>query len=292
MRRTKRIDSVSNTRPASYGIAHKADGENSEKTPRIPMLWTSVTPVTFDDILKRTECAIRRKERLVVGHLNLHGIYLVFEDRAMQKFFDSADYVYIDGMPLIWMGRLAGHHLRSDQRFTLLDQIETLLGRVSGLGGRIFYLGGKPGVADRAADILHSRIRNLDLDSHHGYFETTLGQIENNSILERINRYNPSLLLVGMGMPRQETWIMENLDQIAAPVIWSCGATFDYIAGEIAVPPRWTGPLRFEGLYRFLRDPRRLSRRYLYEPLIILKRSLQNRQSPKDRSDVGNSAPP
>jgi N-acetylglucosaminyldiphosphoundecaprenol N-acetyl-beta-D-mannosaminyltransferase len=85
-------------------------------------------------------------------------------------------------------------------------------------------------------------------------------------VLELIRQHNPDVLIVGMGMPRQERWLLANHDKLAAPVLLTSGAAIDYVAGEIPTPPRWLGPLGLEWLYRLASEPRRLWRRYLLEP--------------------------
>jgi N-acetylglucosaminyldiphosphoundecaprenol N-acetyl-beta-D-mannosaminyltransferase len=77
--------------------------------------------------------------------------------------------------------------------------------------------------------------------------------------------------MVGMGMPRQEYWVLDNLRNIQANVILTAGACLDYVAKAAPTPPRWIGHLGLEWLYRLLSDPVRLWRRYLLEPWFILK---------------------
>jgi N-acetylglucosaminyldiphosphoundecaprenol N-acetyl-beta-D-mannosaminyltransferase len=78
--------------------------------------------------------------------------------------------------------------------------------------------------------------------------------------------------MVGMGMPRQEVWVLENREDIDARALFCCGALMDYVAGEIPTPPRWIGRLGFEWLYRLLSEPSRLWRRYLLEPWSVMER--------------------
>ncbi len=68
----------------------------------------------------------------------------------------------------------------------------------------------------------------------------------------------------------QELWILDNLESISANAIITCGATMDYFTGEIASPPGWAGPLGLYGLTRLLSEPRRLWKRYLIEPWVVL----------------------
>jgi N-acetylglucosaminyldiphosphoundecaprenol N-acetyl-beta-D-mannosaminyltransferase len=94
---------------------------------------------------------------------------------------------------------------------------------------------------------------------------------ENKSVLQQIADFQPHLLMVGMGMPRQELWIEANLNAIQANVILATGAVLDYVAGVIPTPPRWSGPLGLEWAFRLASEPKRLTPRYLIEPWTILR---------------------
>ena len=91
-------------------------------------------------------------------------------------------------------------------------------------------------------------------------------------MLAQIRDYAPDVLMVGMGMPRQEIWIEENLKDIFATAIFCCGGLMDLVAGEIPTPPRWLGPLGLEWLFRLFSQPVRTWRRYLLEPWFIFFR--------------------
>src|SRR5690606_21110319 len=80
------------------------------------------------------------------------------------------------------------------------------------------------------------------------------------------------ILIVGMGMPRQEIWVYENRSSLSATVILTAGACMDYIAGAVPVPPRWLGPIGLEWAYRLATNPRRLATRYLLEPWALAPR--------------------
>jgi N-acetylglucosaminyldiphosphoundecaprenol N-acetyl-beta-D-mannosaminyltransferase len=93
----------------------------------------------------------------------------------------------------------------------------------------------------------------------------------NHEILTLIKEYQPHILMVGMSMPRQEHWILDNIESISANVILPSGAAIDYIAGAVPTPPRWAGKVGLEWLFRLVAEPRRLWRRYFVEPLFLLK---------------------
>ncbi len=136
-------------------------------------------------------------------------------------------------------------------------------------GWRIFYLGSAPGIAKHGTEKLQQEYPELKISTAHGFFDPIPGDNDNEMVIEAINDYQPDILMVGMGMPRQEIWVLNNLEKLHAKVILTCGACMDYIAGEIPTPPRWMGRVGLEWLYRLLSEPGRLWKRYLVEPWFL-----------------------
>lgn len=206
----------------------------------------------------------------VIAYHNMHSFYIWYHNAKMREFFSLADHVYIDGMPLIAMGRIMGLPLQRQHRTTNLDVLPLIAAEAARRGWRIFFLGSKPTVGEKAATQMRKNHPGLKILTHHGHFNPDRSGKENQAVLSEIRAYAPHILLVGMGMPRQELWILENRREIEANVICPVGAIMDYIAGAVPTPPRWLGPLGLEWLYRLLAEPARLSRRYLLEPWFVL----------------------
>jgi N-acetylglucosaminyldiphosphoundecaprenol N-acetyl-beta-D-mannosaminyltransferase len=235
---------------------------------RLTLLGVEVQPLTMDEIHRALKKAFEQGKQVVVAHHNLHSIYLYHTDAEMRAFYKQVEIAHIDGMPLVFWARLMGYKVDRSHRVTYVDWIRPLLREARDNGWRVFYLGGKPGVAHRAAEILKGEIPGLELETHHGYFDME-GE-DNERVLEVINAFGPHVLLVGMGMPRQEKWVLRNRARLKANAILTAGACFDYVAGAIPTPPRWMGQLGLEWLYRLVSEPRRLWRRYLVEPVYLL----------------------
>lgn len=236
---------------------------------RLTLLGVDVDPVTIEYLIERSRAAILSGEKIVIANHNLHSVYLYHHVPRLREFYRSADVVHVDGMPLIFWARILGHRVSRSQRVTYVDLIRPLIAEAWREGWRVFYLGGKEGVAERAALLLRQDYPGLVIRTHHGYFDEE-DQAANRAILDAIADFSPQLLFVGMGMPRQELWILHNLQDIQANVIFTAGACFDYIAGELSTPPRWMGRVGLEWLYRLGTEPRRLWRRYLVEPWSLL----------------------
>ena len=110
----------------------------------------------------------------------------------------------------------------------------------------MFFVGGAKGVAEEARKAIETRWPGVKLATHHGYFDVDQGSAENDAVVAEINRFRPNILLVGMGMPRQELWIMENYEHLPACVMFTVGGAFDYEAGAQAPAPRWLGQIGCE----------------------------------------------
>ncbi|HVG18587.1 MAG TPA: WecB/TagA/CpsF family glycosyltransferase, partial [Blastocatellia bacterium] len=93
----------------------------------------------------------------------------------------------------------------------------------------------------------------------NGYFHPS----ESSAVAETIRRSRADLLFVAMGSPAQEYWIASNLASTGARFALGVGGSFDHLSGLARRAPRWMRRAGFEWLYRLLREPRRLWRRYL-----------------------------
>ena len=243
---------------------------------REQVLGVEVDIITRDELQAEVTRAVRDRRRLWVSNHNLHSAYLMLDDEGMQRWNAIADLVFVDGMSLVAASRLRGGRLRPVHRATILDWMPGVLSDAAREGSIVYHLGGDPAWVDRGAARWRAEHPGLLLHLHHGYFSDE----ESGAVVERINAVAPPLLLVGMGMPRQEEWLADHARELSAPVIVTVGAFLAYAAGATAEPPRWIGRVGLEWAWRLVADPRRLARRYLLEPVLLareLRRRARNR---------------
>ncbi|OGF53198.1 MAG: glycosyl transferase [Candidatus Fraserbacteria bacterium RBG_16_55_9] len=243
---------------------------------RIALLGAQVDALTMEDLHALIAHAVAEGKRWIIANHNLHSIYLYHHDPKMGAFYARAHHVHVDGMSLVFLGKLLHLPLRREHRVTYVDWVRPLVAEAAHQGFRVFYLGSRPGVAEEGAKILRTEHPCLQMATHHGHFNTAPDSLENQHVLAAIRDYRPHILMVGMGMPRQEHWIVDHFEQIEANAILTAGACMDYVAGAVPVPPRWMGRLGLEWLYRLASEPRRLWRRYLIEPWFILRLFLRD----------------
>ncbi|MGK7294702.1 MAG: WecB/TagA/CpsF family glycosyltransferase [Candidatus Wenzhouxiangella sp. M2_3B_020] len=220
-----------------------------------------VRPMDLDPLLAEIESRWKADERrLLVGHHNLNSLSLCRTDATVREFYRACDICYVDGVPVLWLMRAAGLPTRGAVRFTLMDRFPDLVDRLAERGRRLFFLGGAPRTVERGRDWLKRHRPDLDADFHHGYFD------DDAAVIKRINGFAPDVLLVGMGMPRQERWMLANRNRLDVGALFQAGGTLDYYAGVQALPPAWMSRAGLGGVYRLARNPRRLWRRYLVAP--------------------------
>lgn len=237
----------------------------------VAFLGLTLQPKSMPELNDLVEQGIRERHKWIIANHNLHSVYLLHRHPKLREFYSHVHWTYVDGMPLVALGRLYGYPLHRDQRVTNVDWTGPLMELAACKGWRVFNLGSSKQVAERGAARLRKLYPGLQIEVSDGFFDARRGSAENEALVKRINAYRPDLLMVGMGMPRQEFWTQENFHQLDTHVILSStGAALEYVAGAAPTPPRWAGRIGLEWMFRLAHEPRRLFSRYLLEPWYIL----------------------
>jgi N-acetylglucosaminyldiphosphoundecaprenol N-acetyl-beta-D-mannosaminyltransferase len=232
--------------------------------------------VTLDEVLAYLEQVVQNGQRALVAHAHVMGLNLAYEQAWFREFLNRADLVYCDGMGVRLGGRILGHTV--PQRFTLADWMGALAGMACRQHFSLYFLGNPPGVAQRAAEKLRQSYPGLEIvGTHHGHFDKTVASAENQAVLRQINAARPDILLVGMGMPIQERWLLENWASVQANVALTGGAIFEYVSGDLKRGPRWMTDHYLEWLARLCISPRRYTWRYLRDNPLFLYRILHQK---------------
>jgi N-acetylglucosaminyldiphosphoundecaprenol N-acetyl-beta-D-mannosaminyltransferase len=130
----------------------------------------------------------------------------------------------------------------------------------------LFFLGGLEGVAQKAADELKKMYPQINVA---GVYSPPFGfdknAEENNKIIRMINAVKPHILFVGVGAPKQEKWIYNNIGSLDINVALAIGASFDFVAGTIKRAPKAFRNMGMEWFWRFSSEPKRLFKRYFID---------------------------
>jgi N-acetylglucosaminyldiphosphoundecaprenol N-acetyl-beta-D-mannosaminyltransferase len=256
------------------------DRRRRERTPhrrerrpeeRVAILGEAMDLVRPEEVMLWMRRWIRDGRKAVIANHNLHSLALMRSTPELRRFYGRADLIEVDSRPLLAFARLLKLAARPMHRCTYLDWRDHFWSLADREQWRVFYLGGVPGVADEAAQTLGRKHPGARIWARHGHFNATAGSSDNAAILKEIAAFRPHVLMVGMGMPRQELWIADHLDALPDCVVLNVGAAFDYEAGVQKAAPRWMGRLGLEWLFRLVTDPKRLFHRYVIEPWALVR---------------------
>jgi beta-1,4-glucosyltransferase len=136
-----------------------------------------------------------------------------------------------------------------------------------GAEARVFLMGAKPGIAQRAAERLCSEYQVNVVGVRNGYDEAK----DTHALIDAINFSGANVVLIAMGNPYQEEWILQHRHQLNARVLMGVGALLDFLAGEKTRAPALVQRLRLEWFYRLCLEPARLLRRYTLDIAVFLR---------------------
>ena len=244
-------------RPASSARAGALVGA----PPRVDVLGVGVSAIDEAEAVAIIARWIADRTPQYVCVTGVHGVMESQEDEALRGIHNRAGLVTPDGVPLVWLGRLAGH--RGMQRVYGPDLMLACCAESERQGWRHFLYGGGAGVADLLADRLRARFPALEIVGTYTPPFRPLTEAEETDVERLIERSRADIVWVGLSTPKQERWMAAHVGRLAAPVLIGVGAAFDFHAGLKRQAPRWMQRSGLEWLFRLATEPRRLWRRYL-----------------------------
>lgn len=198
---------------------------------------------------------LHQKAGIHVVTLNAEMVMLSEHNTALANAIREAELVIPDGAGIIFYLRLRSQRQR---RCPGIELAESLLEGAGQLGEScpIVFYGGKPGVAQAAAKVWQQRVPGISITTNHGYLSEAAEQQWQQTLKER----QPRVILVGLGVPRQEFWIRQNRS-LCPEAIWiGVGGSFDIWAGSKSRAPVWLRENHLEWLYRLYQEPWRWRR--------------------------------
>lgn len=210
------------------------------------------------------------------------GTEMVMEAQRNPRFrsvINGAALVVCDTIGLLLASRLRGGPLR--ERVTGVDLVQRLAPRSQRDELRMFLLGGRPETVERAKTLLEASGATI-AGAHHGFFASD----EDAAITGQVRASGANVLLAGLGSPKQELWLAQNLAATGCSVGIGIGGTLEVLAGNVQRAPETWQKLGLEWFYRLVREPWRW-RRQLALPaflLLVLKETIQLCWAHRDRT--------
>jgi len=214
----------------------------------------------------------------IISFLNAHGFNVCYRNKEFTNAVLQSDVILRDGIGM----QLLFKALKTDGGLNMngTDVIPDLLNKAK--GQKLGVLGTREPYLSKAAELLKQAGHNVII-CEDGFKDKT-------SYLTIIERYRPRIIVLGMGMPKQELvalYLKENASY--NPILINGGALIDFIGGKIKRAPRWMRRIHMEWVFRFLNEPKRLFKRYMIGNLVFLIRIKDIRKtyiSVPDREDL------
>jgi N-acetylglucosaminyldiphosphoundecaprenol N-acetyl-beta-D-mannosaminyltransferase len=225
-----------------------------------------VDVITKNEVLNFANAILQENKRhnnpAVIVTVNAQFIYLAAKQPRFAKFINNAYLSIADGMSLVYGSCLLKKPL--PERITGIDLSNDLCKLLNQTGGSVYLLGGKPGAASFTAQMLQAHYPQLCIAGANcppQGFEKLFHAAD--AVLKMIQNAKPDLLLVGLGAPKQEYWIENNLCALPCKLVIGVGGTFDILSGQVQRAPVWMQKCGLEWFFRLCVEPSRLWKRYL-----------------------------
>jgi N-acetylglucosaminyldiphosphoundecaprenol N-acetyl-beta-D-mannosaminyltransferase len=200
------------------------------------------------------EC-LARGPRGWVCTVDAAGLVMSMSDEGLADVYRGALLATPDSHGVVWALRQKGEEVSG--RVSGIELADRLCALSSRRGYGIYLLGAAPGVADEAAERLRLRHPGCRIvGTHNGFFPPE----DDPLVAEEVAKAKPDILLVAMGIPRQEKFIAAHLAATGASIGMGVGGSFDVMSGRVRRAPRWVQRLRAEWVWRLLHDPRKIAK--------------------------------
>jgi N-acetylglucosaminyldiphosphoundecaprenol N-acetyl-beta-D-mannosaminyltransferase len=228
---------------------------------RVDVLGVHVSAINMPMALDEISRWIEDGKRHYVCITGVHGVMESQQDERLRSIHNRSGLTTPDGMPMVWAGRRAGadHMERVYGPDLMLEVCRLSVER----GWRHYLYGGKEGVASMLSDRLCQRFPGLEVVGEHTPPFRALTAEESDEIVAEINASGAHIVWIGLSTPKQELWMDRFSQRLEANALIGVGAAFDIHAGLVSQAPVWMQRNGLEWLYRLVREPRRLWRRYL-----------------------------
>lgn len=230
-------------------------------------------------ILLKDLCILESKETLasipkgkkLINTINAHSLNTAKKDTLFAEALQNGDYLIPDGASIVKACRWMKAKSQPKERIAGWDLFKFEMERLNGMGGRCMFMGSSPKVLElivRKAKIVYP---NIEIVTYSPPYKPEFTDEDNKEIIDAINDANPDLLWIGMTAPKQEKWTYKHWQELNIHChVGTIGAVFDFFAGTYKRAPRWWQEHSLEWLYRLVKEPKRMWRRYvLGNPLFM-----------------------
>lgn len=207
----------------------------------------------------------------LINTINAHSFNTAQRDELFAEALRNGDYLIPDGASIVKACRWLKCKSQPRERVAGWDLFEFEMGRLDARGGRCMFMGSSPKVLALIVERAKAVYPNIEVVTYSPPYKPEFTEEDNEAIIRAINVADPDLLWIGMTAPKQEKWTYAHWDELDIHChVGTIGAVFDFFAGTYRRAPQWWQDHSLEWLYRLLKEPRRMWRRYVIgNPLFL-----------------------
>ena len=221
----------------------------------VTLLGMRVDRVTMEESLALVERYITERAPRHILTADASMVVTASEDPEFAAIAAKADLVTPDGAGILWATKRQGNPIVAKVSGVVLA--EKCVALSQNKGWRIFFFGAAPGIAEEARTRMMARYPDAQIVGHRdGFFKPE----QEAEVIDQIRAARPDILLVALGIPKQEKFIDRNRDSLGIPVMIGVGGTFDVFSGSVKRAPVWMQNVGLEWLHRLAANPKKISK--------------------------------
>ncbi len=232
------------------------------------ILGILVNAINYEAAVSKIIAAASAGKPMSVSALAVHGVMTGVLDSTHRYRLNHIDLVLPDGQPVRWALNLL-YHTKLPDRVCGPNAMLQICERAAEEGLSIYLYGSKASVLEALSRNLCQRFPKLIIAGTQPSKFRQVSPQEKQETAQQIRNSGAAITFVGLGCPRQEVWAYEYRDDLSMPLI-AVGAAYDFHAGNLAKSPEWLSNLGLEWVFRMMKEPRRLWKRYVFlNPLFM-----------------------
>lgn len=233
------------------------------------LLGVLVNAIDYESTIEKVITAAKNRKPLTVSALAVHGVMTGVLDPEQRYRLNKIDLIVPDGQPVRWALNLLYKANLADRVYGP-DLTLKICERAAAEKLPVYFYGSHSEILEQLCKRLQQRFPGLIIAGFQPSLFRQLTEAEQLNIANKIKCSGAAIIFVGLGCPRQEVWLYEHRELLPFPMI-AVGAAFNFHAGTIPQAPAMLQRVGLEWAFRFVQEPRRLWRRYMFlNPLYLV----------------------
>ncbi len=226
---------------------------------------------SLDILESRAALALLPEGKLLINTINAHSYNTALKDPLFAEALMKGDVLIPDGASIVMACRKLKAKSQPLERIAGWDLFSFEMEKLNKRGGKCFFMGS----SEKVLGLIRQRVAvdypNIQVETYSPPYKPEFSKEDNESIIEAINQADPDLLWIGMTAPKQEKWTYTHWKELNVHChVGTIGAVFDFYAGTVKRAPLWWQEHGLEWLYRLIKEPRRMWRRYVLGNVLFL----------------------